>query len=163
MIPDYQSLMLPLLRKHADRNEHKLRDLIEELAHEFRVTDNEREELLPSGRQYIFNNRVGWARTYLKKSGLLDSPKRAVFIITQRGLDVLKQNPERINIAYLRQFPEFIEFRKRDHSDILEPDDNAIQTPEEDLEIAYQTIRKSLAQDLISRVISLPPSFFESL
>jgi restriction system protein len=83
MIPDYQSLMLPLLKLVSDRQEHKYRDLIENLATEFQVTDEERKELLASGNQAIFDNRVGWAKTYLKKAGLLDSPKRATFVITQ--------------------------------------------------------------------------------
>jgi restriction system protein len=86
MIPDYQSLMLPLLKLVADKQEHKYRDLIENLANEFQVTDEERKELLASGNQPIFDNRVGWAKTYLKKAGLLDSPKRATFVITQIGL-----------------------------------------------------------------------------
>lgn len=82
MIPDYQTLMLPLLKLVSDGQEHKYRDIIENLATEFEVTDEERKELLASGNQAIFDNRVGWAKTYLKKAGLLDSPKRATFVIT---------------------------------------------------------------------------------
>lgn len=157
--------MLPLLRKLSDKQEHKFRDLIDSLAVDFKLTDDELKELLPSGQQPIFDNRVGWARTYLKKAGLVDSPKRAVSTITQRGLDILKQDPKEINVAFLKQFPEFIEFQnlKRDDSEETETVEITTQTPEENLETAYQRLRKSLAQELINRVISLPPAFFERL
>ena len=117
MIPDYQSLMLPLLKLVSDRQEHKYRDLIENLATAFQVTDEERKELLASGNQAIFDNRVGWAKTYLKKAGLLDSPKRATFVITQIGLDTLKKNPDRVDAKYLRQFPAFLEFQNASRND----------------------------------------------
>jgi restriction system protein len=164
MIPDYQSIMLPVLKRVADKQEHKFRDLIEDLSKEFKLTEEERKELLPSGTQPIFDNHVGWARTYLKKAGLIESPKRAITVITQLGLDVLKQNLEVINVAFLKQFPAFIEFQnlKRDEPDI-EPIESITQTPEENLESAYVRLRKSLAQDLLNRVISLLPSFFERL
>ncbi|MFZ2901187.1 MAG: restriction endonuclease [Saprospiraceae bacterium] len=167
-IPDYQSIMLPLLKRVSDRKEHSIRGLVEDLAGEFQLTDEERRELLPSGQQPIFDNRVAWAKTYLKKAGLLDSPKRAVFEITERGLEVLKQNPKRINVAFLKQFPEFVEFQtpKRGDNDTGEPaeeEETTAQTPEESLETAYQKIRKSLAQDLLGRVVNLSPAFFERL
>lgn len=157
--------MLPLLRKLSDKQEHKFRDLIDALAIDFKLTDNELKELLPSGQQRIFDNRVGWARTYLKKAGLVDSPKRAVSAITERGLNILTQNPKEINVAFLKQFPEFIEFQnlKRDDSEETEAVEITTQTPEENLETAYQRLRKALAQELINRVISLPPAFFERL
>jgi restriction system protein len=165
MIPDYQSIMLPLLRKLSDNREHKLTDVREELGKEFKLTDEELKELLPSGTQPIFNNRVGWARAYLKKACLLDSPKRASLIITPRGSGVLKQNIKEISHSFLMQFPEFVQFMnfKKGESEETEPVVNITQTPEENLENAYQRIRKSLAQDLLSKVISLPPSFFERL
>ncbi|MGC3977799.1 MAG: winged helix-turn-helix domain-containing protein [Paludibacteraceae bacterium] len=111
MIPDYQSLMLPLLKLVSDGEEHIYRDLIEKLAVEFNVTDEERKELLASGVQPIFDNRVGWAKTYLKKAGLLVSPKRTVFMITEQGKQTLTENLERIDNRYLKQFPAFIEFQ----------------------------------------------------
>ncbi|WP_297039817.1 winged helix-turn-helix domain-containing protein, partial [Thermosynechococcus sp. OHK43] len=109
-IPTYQALMLPLLRYLADGEQQRLRDLIDHLAQEFSLTVEERRQLLPSGQQPIFDNRVGWARTYLKKAVLLESPRRGWVRITQRGLDVLKQNPERIDIDFLKQFEEFRAF-----------------------------------------------------
>jgi restriction system protein len=160
--------MLPILKLVSDRQEHKYRDLIENLATEFQVTDEERKELLASGNQAIFDNRVGWAKTYLKKAGLLDSPKRATFVITQIGLDTLKKNPDRIDAKYLRQFPAFLEFQNASRNDndseseivIVETNE---QTPEENLDKAYQRIRKSLASELINRVVDLSPIFFERL
>uniref|UniRef100_UPI004048371C restriction endonuclease n=3 Tax=Roseivirga sp. TaxID=1964215 RepID=UPI004048371C len=168
MIPDYQSLMLPILKLVSDGQEHKYRDLIEKLASEFKVTDDERKELLASGNQAIFDNRVGWAKTYLKKAGLLESPKRATFVITQIGLDTLKKKLERIDAKFLRQFPSFLEFQNASRNDNETEEEIAIvetneQTPEENLDKAYQRIRKSLASELLNRVVELSPTFFERL
>jgi len=112
-IPDYQTLMLPLLRISRDRGEHKFRDTVEALALEFQLTSDERSELLPSGTAFLFDNRVGWARTYLKQAGLLESPKRGIFRITERGLAVLAKDPTRVDVKYLDQFDEFRDFRSR--------------------------------------------------
>lgn len=112
-IPDYQSIMLPLLEFAGDGREHTVREAIEFLAARFGLTDQERKMLLPSGQQAIFDNRVGWARTYLKKAGLLESPRRGYFRITSRGLEVLRAKPEKIDVSFLEQFPEFVEFRSR--------------------------------------------------
>ena len=169
MIPDYQTLMLPLLRLVSDGQEHKYRDLIEKLAVEFEVTDEERKELLASGNQPIFDNRVGWAKTYLKKAGLLDSPKRATFTITELGRQTLAKNPDRIDAKYLRQFPAFLEFQnasrnnnenEEDETTVIEANE---QTPEENLDKAYQRIRKSLASELLNRVVDLSPAFLKDL
>ena len=103
--------MLPFLRYLADGAEHTLRDAEESLAEHFKLTPAEQAELLPSGQQGIFKNRVGWARTYLKKAVLLESPKRGIFKITERGLKVLSSDLNRIDVKFLEQFPEFIEFR----------------------------------------------------
>lgn len=168
MIPDYQSLMLPILKLVADGKEHRYRDLIETLAIEFKVTDEERKELLASGNQAIFDNRVGWAKTYLKKAGLLDSPKRATFVITDIGRETLAKNPDRIDAKYLRQFAPFMEFQNASRSnneaedEIVKTESNDL-TPEESLDKAYQRIRKSLAAELLNKVIDLSPAFFEKL
>lgn len=168
MIPDYQSLMLPILKLVSDGQEHKYRDLIEKLAAEFEVTDDERKELLASGNQAIFDNRVGWAKTYLKKAGLLESPKRATFVITEIGLETLRKKPERIDAKFLRQFPSFLEFQNASRNDNETEEEITIvetneQTPEENLDKAYQRIRKSLASELLNRVVELSPTFFERL
>lgn len=164
-IPDYQSLMLPLLVYAGDRGEHSLREAIEALADQFKLTAEERRELLPSGRQATFDNRVGWARTYLKKAGLLASPRRSYFQITPRGEEVLSQRPKEINASFLRQYPEFIEFQlgqNKDHETetISEVD---VQTPEESIESAYQRVRTNLANELLQTVKSCSPDFFERL
>lgn len=167
MIPNYQVLMLPLLKAVKDQKEYKLNDIVDILANEFKLSEEERKELLPSGQSFLFGNRVGWARTYLKKAGLLDSPKRGYLIITQRGLDVLKQKPKEVNVALLQQFSEFLEFQssKRDdnttENTIIQSE--SVQTPEEILENSYQDIRKSLAQELLDKITKLSPSFFERL
>jgi restriction system protein len=165
MIPDYQTLMLPLLKHVSDGQEHKYRDIIEYLATEFEVTNEERKELLASGNQAIFDNRVGWAKTYLKKAGLLDSPKRATFIITDLGKQILSKNPDRIDAKYLRQFPSFLEFQNASRND-NETEEEAVtaeiheRTPEENLDKAYQRIRKSLASELLNSVVELSPAYF---
>lgn len=167
MIPDYQSIMLPLLEYISDGNEHKMRNVTDELANILGVTEQEQKELLPSGVAPVFYNRTAWAKTYLKKAGLIDSPKQGFVKISKRGLDVLKKKPSSINVKYLKQFSEFIEFQsvKKDDGEIVNDlnEDQIIQTPEESLELAYQKIRKSLASELINKVIDLSPSFFEKL
>ena len=162
-IPDYQSIMLPLLKLAGDRKEHSLREVIEALADEFKLTDEERKELLPSGRQATFDNRVGWARTYMKKAGLLESTKRGYFQITERGLDVLEQNPLQIDNAFLRQFPEFIEFQTPRDKKRIEQDISDTQTPGEEIEAAYQGVRQELATELLQTIKSCSPAFFERL
>lgn len=167
MIPNYQVLMLPLLKAVKDQKEYKLNDIVDILANEFKLSEEERKELLPSGQSFLFGNRVGWARTYLKKAGLLDSPKRGYLIITQRGLDVLKQKPKEVNVALLQQFSEFLEFQSSKRDDNITENtivqSESIQTPEEILENSYQDIRKSLAQELLDKITKLSPSFFERL
>jgi restriction system protein len=168
-IPDFQSLMLPLLQYASDGREHSLRESIDKLAEQFHLTREERNELLPSGLQAIFDNRVGWARTYLKKAGLLQPTRRGYFKITERGQQVLQQNPPKINIAFLKQFPEFLASQKPvrgepEGKDEPEPAENAEQkTPEEVIEAAYQRLRQDLAADLIQAVKERSPVFFERL
>ena len=167
-IPDYQSCMLPLLRLLRDGAEHTLREAEEGLAGHFALTPAERIELLPSGQQGIFKNRIGWARTYLKKALLLESPKRGVFKITSRGLGTLAGNPARLDAKVLEQFPEFIEFRDASRSEggaaaPVEESSQAKTTPEEAIELAHQGLREQLAQELLARILSCSPTFFEQL
>ena len=163
-IPDYQTIMLPLLREISDGREHPLQAVIEALAKTFNVSDTDRKELLPSGGQFIFHNRVGWARTYLKKAGLLSTPKRGVMQITERGMQVLKDHPRRIDNKILRDFPEFLEFQGAKEETSTEPAPNPEQLdPQESIEAGYQQIRKELSGELLSRIKSCSPSFFERL
>ncbi len=166
IIPDYQTIMLPLLKFAEDNREHTIREAIDHIADVFKLDERNRKEVLPSGSQYIIDNRVGWARTYLKKAGLLESPRRSYFKITTLGLDVLKKNPTIINIKFLQQFPLFIEFRtvKKDKSDEeQEVEIELTQTPQELLEYGYQKIKKDLAQELLGFVKQSSPNFFERL
>jgi restriction system protein len=166
VVPDYQSIMLPLLKFAANQQEHALRETIEALGNEFGLTDAERDERLPSGRQATFDNRVGWARTYLKKAGLLISARRGYCKITQRGLDVLATQPESITAKFLMQFSEFKEFqtttKKIFTSTAVETKDET-QTPEEILEQAVQQLDDSLALELVDTIKGCSPSFFEQL
>lgn len=166
-IPDYQTCMLPLLRYLSDEAEHTLRDAEESLSEHFHLTSAERAELLPSGQQGVFKNRIGWARTYLKKAGLVDSPKRGFFVITERGLKALASSPARIDVRYLEQFPEFIKFRDVTKSEIgfvadVESSQSST-TPEEAIEVAHQSLREQLAAELLGRILGCSPRFFEQL
>ncbi len=169
-IPNYQTIMLPLLQLASDGREHKFSQAVEELADEFNLSTEERNELLPSGSQAVFNNRVGWARSYLKQAGLLESPKRGFFTITPKGMELLGTNPEKIDISVLEQFPEFIEFRNRKKA----KSGNEVQaeisigqasdlTPEDSLAEAYKQLRSSLESEIINAVKEASPSFFERL
>ena len=165
-IPDYQATMLPLLRFAGDGAEHSLREAIEALAGEFKLSDEERRELLPSGQQEIFDNRVGWARTYMKKAGLLRTTRRGFFEITERGNEALKKKPGRIDGKFLEQYQEFREFKSLRRQPAANGEQEELvltRTPEEALERAYQNLRSDLAADLITQIKQSPPSLFERL
>ena len=168
MIPDYQSIMLPLLQQIQDGETHRFRNVVESLASSFELNQEERKELLPSGQQPIFDNRVGWANTYMKKAGLIQSEKRGYLQITDRGKKVLKSNPDNINVKFLRQFESFNDFHKvnKDGStkakEIKDISDEE-QTPEEMLEYAHQKLTNDLSQELIETIKSCSPNFFENL
>lgn len=158
--------MFPLLKYASDGKEHSLREAIEALALEFNLSEDERKELLPSGQQPIFDNRVGWARTYLKKAGLLGTPKRGFLEITDQGMKVISQAPPDINVQFLSQFPEFIKFKNtKKQNDNSQPDIEEISdtTPQEAIEFGYQKIRKELENDLLNRIKSCSADFFERL
>lgn len=165
-IPDFQTIMLPLLQIASDGDEHSIHEATETLARHFSLSEEEESKLLPSGQQPIFYNRVGWARTYLKKARLIDDPRRGHFRITNRGKEVLHRNPNRIDMKYLREFPEYIEFREtaRDTFETSTIEDDLDElTPEEALEEAYQKIREDLSDEVLKAVINSSPGFFEKL
>lgn len=162
--------MLPLLRLTGDTKEHRFRDLVEQLADEFSLTDAQRAEMLPSGTAPLFDNRAGWARTYLKQAGLLQSAKRGVLQITERGSDLLSKPPVKIDVEFLRRYQEFREFQVRRRTKEVDTPDapNATvastdQTPEDALAAAYQTLRSNLEAELLDQVRSMSPAFFERL
>lgn len=169
-IPDFQTLMLPLLKAVSDGREYCLRDVVELLSKEFQLTDNERQQLLPSGRYPTFDNRIAWAKTYLKKAGLIDQPRRAYFQITQRGREVLKSAPSAINMKFLERFPEYLAFK--DNSELAGTQSQATpvsstpvqnETPEELIENGARAIRKELAEEILLRIKGCSPVFFERL
>jgi restriction system protein len=165
-IPDYQTIMLPLLRFAGDQQEHSLREAIDQLAEKFALTEVERKELLPSGQQEIFNNRVAWARTYMGKAGLLESTRRGYFKITDSGVKVVKQNPDRIDVKFLDQFEEFRQFRALRHTKIEEEEievEAHERTPEEALESSYKQLRDNLANELLQQIKSCSPGLFEKI
>jgi len=165
-IPDYQTFMLPLLQLAEDGKEHKLTTAIDVLANKFNISDEEKEELLPSGTQTIIYNRIGWARTYLHKAGLLNTPKRGSFQITNRGKELLKQHPKEINVNTLNQYDEFKSFRTANKDKVANKvQDEAYNfgTPEEALEYGYQRINENLSEELLKTVKSCSPVFFERL
>lgn len=168
-IPDYQSLMLPVLRIAGDGNVHRFRDVIESLQQEFNLTDQEKRELLPSGTQSIFDNRVGWARSYLKQAALLISPKRGYFEITDRGKDLLATDVKRIDQALLLKYPEFKEFKTRKKnkgngtegfSDVTSTSD---LSPEDQIATAYKVIKQGIEREILENILDSTSSFFERL
>jgi restriction system protein len=172
-IPTYDAVYRPLLELAGDQQDHKLQDAIEELATRFGLTAEEREQLIPSGGQRLFNNRVGWGRTYLYKAGLLEYPKRGVFRITKRGLDVLASG-KKVNNALLRGFPEFVDFMSPKATDNSNADGSGASvqadsgeasesTPEEMIAGGHQRLESALASELLERVKGCTPTFFERL
>ena len=168
-IPDYQSVMSPLLKLLGDRQEHHVHEAETALAGHFKLTEDELHELLSSGTQTVFKNRIGWAKTYMKQAKLLTSPKRGYMRITDRGLSVLAENPPAVNVKYLERFEEFLQFkaRKRTKGDDKGSGDTEVtpseQTPLEALEAAYEAMRGDLAAELLEQIKNSPPSLFERL
>lgn len=164
-VPDFQSFMLPMLRLADDNKEHSIGDATEVLVLHFGLNDEDKKEMLPSGRQTKIHNRISWCRTYLKKAGLLESTGRAKFRITQLGHDVLQKKPSRIDVNFLKQFPGFLKFHKGTLGDI-DLTKNTVEnskTPEEVLEASYQELNKNLAEELLDRMKSCSPEFFERI
>lgn len=169
-IPDYQTIMLPLLKFLADEKEHHVQEVVKALADKFKLSDEERAELLPSGRTPLFYNRVGWARTYLKKAGLVEDPKRGVVRITPDGLKALSGNPQFIDKKVLLQYPKFRkardEYRERKklrisgHTEVGEDDES---TPEEALETSFAELQEGLATELLESIMNCSSDFFERL
>ena len=167
-IPNYQEIMLPLLKFAADGEVHHTREAREALANHFGLSPDERKEMLPSGKQPTFDNRVGWARTYMTKAGLLATPRRSYLQIAERGRQVLAEGPTSINVTFLERFPEFLAFRslRRDKSETgteEPPVTFGESSPEEALERAYQSLRSNLGAEILETVKGCSPAFFEEL
>ncbi|MDY7225009.1 restriction endonuclease [Hyalangium rubrum] len=173
-VPDYQSLMLPFLRQLGDGQEYLLKDMRERVAADVGLTDKDRAELLPSGNQSIFDNRLGWAKTYMERAGLLRTVKRGVYQITERGQKLLAQKPSRISNATLAGYQEFKDFversnekpaqaAEREEEEATARADSPTATPEEALENAYKALRKKTEGELLTAVLQASPRFFERL
>ena len=162
-VPDFQSLTKPVLESTADGREHRTPEFIETISQRFGLSEAERSELLPSGRQTRLANRVHWAIAYLTKCRLLERTGRGIVVITNRGKETLAENPERISLAYLARFPELKEFRsaaKDNGSDDAVPE-AGVSTPDERLRSAHAEIDAALRQELLDRIKSSSPAFFE--
>lgn len=167
-VPDFQSLMLPLLRLAGDGMDHTFKDAVEAIAIEFSLTPEERNELLPSSsRTTLFYNRLAWAKTHMTMAGLLQAPRRGVFCITQRGRELLASQLARIDMKTLQQFPEYERARRGDVQASVEPALPAVAfselTPEESIERAHLSLRKDLARELLESIMQCSPAFFELL
>lgn len=168
-IPDYQTLMLPVLKFASSGQEVSVRDATEALSREFGLTPEERRSLLPSGKTTTIYSRTQWAKAYLKQAGLVENSRRGHFAITQEGKKVLASNPSHIDVKFLRSFPSFPEFEKRagasasddrTHENISS---RQVETPEELIQSAHEQLETTLAHELLDRIRQAPPEFFESL
>lgn len=169
-VPDYQTLMLPVLRAVSDGAEHSLAEIRRTVAEVMQLSGEDRNEMLASGRQRTFDSRANWAVVYLKQAALLESTGRAKYRITPRGLEVLKRPPDKITVSYLQQYPEFVEFQNRtrgstpnDQPKTAVKQEPAAQTPEEALEATYLAWRQGMVSELLEQVKRCSPAFFEQL
>jgi restriction system protein len=154
-IPDFQSFMLPLLELAGDGDPHSISEATDYLGKQFNLSKAEMDELLPSGKQEIVRNRVGWARTFLKKSGLLESTERGFFCITDRGLEVLKEKPGRVDNKYLSRFKEKEPGKK--------PEQQVGITPKEQIEYAYEQLVEELETEVLQQLKTASPKRFEHI
>jgi restriction system protein len=170
-VPDYQALMLPVLRLAAER-EQRVSTLTEEIADKLKLTSEERETMLPSGRQRVLNNRIHWAKFYMSKAGLISAPGRGRFVATEEGRRLLSRNPPQINVSLLQEYPAFREFYNASNDQTPESvaplGEKKLEitqkvTPEEQIENAYQALHSALRADLLDRIGSNSPEFFEGL
>lgn len=166
-IPKYHEFMKPILLLLKDETPHKRSDMYEKFAIQFRLTEEEKEEWLPSGKQQVYKNRIGWALTYLKKANLIESPTRATFTITDSGKSVLKENPEVVNQEYLMKFDSFKGFKKNIDDPVNDDQQIAVtpsgESPQDMLDRAYKAITSTLTDDVLNEVMNQSPDFFEKL
>lgn len=164
-VPDFQTLMRPVLESAADQEEHRFSQLVQAMILRFELSDAERQVTIPSGKQLLITNRTGWAKSYLTMAGLLASPRRGVMRITEEGLKVLQDGPERISIAFLRRYPAFAEARGEqgkpaDAADEVVPVEGTA-TPEETLQVNFARLQTALEAELLNRLRTSSPAFFE--
>lgn len=165
-VPDFQTWFLPIIKRVADGEIHEMPTLYEQLADDLDLSGDDRAEVLPSGSQFTYRNRIAWARTYLKKAGLLEAPGRSKIRITELGKSVLANPPEKLNVSFLKKFPAFLEFHtaqpKAKKQDDEEGGDDE-ETPEEILDRVHRELSNQLVGELLDRIKAAPPEFFERL
>lgn len=169
-IPDYQSLMLPVLTIAAE-GETRVPAAAKIIGDRLSLTEDEREEMLPSGKQRLLHNRVHWAKFYLTKAGLIDSPKRGVFVASSAGMKLLEAKPARVDLETLKAIPAFSAYYSQftshasgtDQAEVLEASSSSDATPEEQIDAAYALLTTALKTDLLARVLEQSPAFFERL
>jgi len=164
-VPGFQTWFTPFLKALSDGQVHLITDLYQELADQMKLTPEDKKELLPSGKQQTYKNRIGWARTYLSKAGLVEVPNRGECRITSEGLSVLSNSKEDIDVKYLKRYPTFVSFHQVSKTSTQEDASNneSIASPDETLEMAYLELRNALRQEVLDKVKKSPPDFFESL
>jgi restriction system protein len=172
-VPNFQSLMLPVLKELADGQEHELKSLYKSVGEKVNLTEEEKEELLPSGKQRVYHNRIGWANFYLSKAGLVDKVRRAVFKISKQGENLLATNPAAINKSMLERYPAYIEFiqlsraNTRETTQTTQPTSLAIEeselSPTEQISVSFKTIQSELVDELLDVIRVGSPKFFETL
>ena len=163
-IPEFQKFLISLLKKVEDGEEKSMSDVMVALAKDFNLSEEDQKEMLPSGTQSIFKNRVGWAKTYLKKATLVDSPKRGAIRITEQGKKVLSEDLSEITIKYLRKFPEFVNFQSVNNKKKSgSMGDLSNETPSEKIESAYNELRIDLKKEILGIIMKCSPFFFEKV
>lgn len=167
-VPDFQSMMLPLLRFIGDGKSHSMKEAVDSISDVFNLSEEDKNEILSKGNQTRLVNRVGWARTYMKKAGLIESPSRGNIKITNEGQKLLKQSPDFINSSFLKKYPGFLEFKSISNNSLEgeEEKDEELEmekTPNELIEKGYAIIRGNLSQEILDRLRKETPSFFEKV
>ncbi len=166
-IPDFQSIMLPLLKILADDNNRTMKELYNQLSDHFQLNESELAELLPSGQQTVFTNRVAWAKAHLKMAGLVESPSRGRVRISSKGKTILDQSPECINVRFLRQFDEYLESVRGGNNEAIKQREVSADvldhqpTPLEQMESAFKELQSAVADELLEKLGSVSPAFFE--
>lgn len=164
MIPDFQTIMLPLLKAFQNGKEKTSKELREEMVSHFNISEDEQKEKIPSGKQPLYYNRVAWAIAYLKMADLISSPARAVYTITEEGKKVLENPPEKITINFLKQFDSFSKNRNPEKDTELDDNNQIVEkTPDELIEIGYKQVKNKLSLQILNQIKDCSPYFFEKL
>jgi len=169
MIPKYVEILLPLLKLLQNKKVHTNKECIYHLEKEFNLSEDDKKQTMSNGKTKLFDNRVGWAKTYLKQAGLVEYPKRGEVKITLEGLEILKSNPSKITLEDLEKYPQFIEFKNRSKSLQKDIQNGNVyesietKTPEENLEDAFLRLKLNLADEILEKINTCSFDFFERM